>query len=90
MSNPPLTHSIGSAERAMRALLEHVLASKHLSFTQWTANTFRNYWPRGQVGLQSALVDNRVDYANSIKLFDGVHYLAFRTLKGVGSAQKSF
>jgi len=45
MSTPPLTRSIGSAERTMRALLEHVLANKHLSFTQWTALVFTSSGP---------------------------------------------
>jgi len=45
MSTPPLTRSVGSAERAMRALLEHMLASKHLSFAQWTALVFTSFAP---------------------------------------------
>jgi hypothetical protein len=40
MSTPPLTRSVGSAERAMRALLERELARENLSFAQWTALVF--------------------------------------------------
>ena len=40
MATPPLTRSIGSAERAMRALLERELARERLSFAQWTALVF--------------------------------------------------
>jgi len=45
MTTPPLSRSIGSAERAMSALLKRELASKHLSFVQWTALVFTNSAP---------------------------------------------
>ena len=45
MATPPLTRSIGSAERAMRSLLEHELARKQLSFAQWTALVFTSAAP---------------------------------------------
>lgn len=40
MQTPPLTRSIGMAERAMRALLEHKLANARLSFAEWTVLVF--------------------------------------------------
>lgn len=45
MPIPPLTRSIGSAERALRALLERELSSEHLSFAQWTALVFSSAAP---------------------------------------------
>lgn len=45
MSTPPLTRSIGSAERAMRALLERQLSSVSLSFAHWTALVFTDAAP---------------------------------------------
>lgn len=45
MTIPPLTRSIGSAERALRALLEHELARERLSFVQWTALVFTSTTP---------------------------------------------
>ncbi|MBI3562075.1 MAG: hypothetical protein HY080_10215 [Gammaproteobacteria bacterium] len=45
MPPPPLTRSIGSAERAMRALLEQMLQGAHLSFAEWTVLAFTNTSP---------------------------------------------
>jgi hypothetical protein len=45
MSIPPLTRSVGTAERAMRALLEREPARENLSFAQWTALVFTNAAP---------------------------------------------
>lgn len=45
MATSPLTRSIGSAERAMRALLERELAREQLSFAQWTALVFTSAAP---------------------------------------------
>lgn len=45
MPTPPLTRSIGSAERALRALLERELSREHLSFAQWTALVFSSASP---------------------------------------------
>jgi hypothetical protein len=40
MNKPPLTRSIGTTERALRALLERTLQSANLGFAQWTALVF--------------------------------------------------
>lgn len=45
MATPPLTRSIGSAERSMRALLDRELAHEGLSFSQWTALVFTSATP---------------------------------------------
>ena len=45
MPIPPLTQSIGSAERSMRALLERNLREADLSFSAWTALVFTNSSP---------------------------------------------
>lgn len=45
MATPPLTRSIGSAERSMRALLERELANEGLSFPQWTVLAFTSATP---------------------------------------------
>lgn len=45
MQTPPLTRSVGSAERSMRALLEQKLKSAHLSFAEWTALVFTSAAP---------------------------------------------
>lgn len=45
MQPPPLTQSIGSAERAMRALLEQALQKTDLSFPDWTVLVFTNATP---------------------------------------------
>lgn len=45
MQLPPLTRSIGSAERSMRALLEQKLQSANLSFAEWTALAFTSAAP---------------------------------------------
>ena len=45
MATPPLTRSIGAAERSMRALLERELAHEGLSFPQWTALVFTSAAP---------------------------------------------
>jgi hypothetical protein len=42
MQIPPLTQSVGSAERSMRALLERHLQDAGLSFAAWTALVFTN------------------------------------------------
>jgi len=46
MLNPPLTQSIGSAERSMRALLERTLHGAGLSFLAWTALVFTSTSPQ--------------------------------------------
>ncbi len=53
MALVPLTRSIGSAERAMRALLERELARERLSFAQWTALVL--------IGTEPAFVDRLVE-----------------------------
>lgn len=45
MATPSLTRSIGTAERAMRALLERELARERLSFAQWAALVFSDATP---------------------------------------------
>lgn len=45
MTTPPLTRSVGNAERAMRALLERELASEGLTFAHWTALVFAGGTP---------------------------------------------
>lgn len=45
MQIPPLTQSIGTAERSMRALLERNLQSAELSFPAWTVLVFTNASP---------------------------------------------
>ena len=45
MQIPPLTQSVGSAERSMRALLERHLQDAGLSFAAWTALVFTNASP---------------------------------------------
>lgn len=45
MQFPPLTRSVGSAERSMRALLEQRLQSANLSFTEWTVLVFTSTTP---------------------------------------------
>lgn len=45
MQIPPLTQSVGSAERAMRALLEQILREADLSFPAWTTLVFTNASP---------------------------------------------
>jgi hypothetical protein len=40
MKSPPLTRSVGSAERSMRALLERKLQGANLSFLEWTTLVF--------------------------------------------------
>lgn len=45
MQIPPLTQSIGTAERSMRALLERNLQSAELSFPAWTVLVFTNVSP---------------------------------------------
>ncbi len=45
MQIPPLTQSVGSAERSMRALLERYLQDAGLSFPAWTALVFTNASP---------------------------------------------
>ena len=42
MQIPPLTQSVGSAERSMRSLLERHLQDAGLSFPAWTALVFTN------------------------------------------------
>lgn len=45
MQIPPLTRSVGSAERSMRALLEQKLQSAKLSFAEWTVLAFTSATP---------------------------------------------
>jgi hypothetical protein len=45
MQIPPLTQSVGSAERSMRELLERHLHDAGLSFPAWTALVFTNAAP---------------------------------------------
>ena len=45
MQIPPLTQSVGSAERSMRALLERHLQDAGLSFPAWTVLVFTNTSP---------------------------------------------
>lgn len=45
MQIPPLTQSVGSAERSMRALLERHLHGAGLSFPAWTILVFANASP---------------------------------------------
>ena len=45
MATPPLTRSIGTAERSLRALLERELEHEGLSFPQWTALVFTSAAP---------------------------------------------
>ena len=45
MQTPPLTQSVGSAERSMRALLERHLQDARLSFPAWTVLVFTNASP---------------------------------------------
>ena len=45
MQIPPLTRSIGSAERSMRALLEQKILIANLSFTEWTVLAFTSASP---------------------------------------------
>jgi DNA-binding MarR family transcriptional regulator len=45
MQIPPLTQSVGSAERSMRALLEQKLQEAGLSFPAWTVLVFINASP---------------------------------------------
>lgn len=45
MQLPPLTRSVGSAERSMRALLEQKLQGANLSFAEWAALAFTNAAP---------------------------------------------
>jgi hypothetical protein len=45
MQIPPLTQSVGSAERSMRALLERHLQDAGLSFPAWTVLVFTNASP---------------------------------------------
>ena len=45
MQIPPLTQSVGSAERSMRALLERHLQDAGLSFPAWTILVFTNASP---------------------------------------------
>ena len=45
MQIPPLTQSVGSAERSMRALLERHLQGAGLSFPAWTILVFTNASP---------------------------------------------
>lgn len=45
MQTPPLTRSVGTAERAMRALLERQLEKENLSFGGWTALAFTSAGP---------------------------------------------
>ena len=45
MQIPPLTQSVGSAERSLRALLEHHLQNAGLSFPAWTTLVFTNASP---------------------------------------------
>lgn len=45
MQIPPLTQSVGSAERSMRALLERHLQGAGLSFPAWTVLVFTNASP---------------------------------------------
>ena len=45
MQLPPLTRSVGSAERSMRALLERKLQNVNLSFAEWTALAFTSAAP---------------------------------------------
>lgn len=45
MNTPPLTQSVGSAERAMRAILERHLQGAGLSFPAWTALVFTKVAP---------------------------------------------
>lgn len=42
MQPPPLTHSIGAAERALRALLDSRLGRHGLAFPDWTVCVFLN------------------------------------------------
>lgn len=45
MQIPPLTQSIGTAERSMRALLERNLQNAELSFPAWTVLVFTDASP---------------------------------------------
>lgn len=45
MQIPPLTQSVGSAERSMRAVLERHLQDAGLSFPAWTVLVFTNASP---------------------------------------------
>jgi hypothetical protein len=40
MQLPPITRSLGAAERSLRALLERELAKRSLRFAEWTALVF--------------------------------------------------
>ena len=51
MPLPPLTRSIGTAERSLRALLDRELSRAELSFAQWTVLVFTGSGglPLGQI-----------------------------------------
>jgi DNA-binding MarR family transcriptional regulator len=49
MQIPPLTRSVGLAERSMRALLEQKLARAKLSFSEWTVLAFTSAAPLNSV-----------------------------------------
>src|SRR5690625_5239844 len=45
MTIPPLSRTLGPAERALRALLDRELARERLSFPEWTALVFTRSSP---------------------------------------------
>ena len=45
MTTPPLSRTLGPAERALRALLDRELARERLSFPEWTALVFTRSSP---------------------------------------------
>jgi len=59
-SLPPLTRSIGQAERALRALLGEVLEPAGLSFPEWVALTSLGAGPMSRGELIRRLVAGRV------------------------------
>lgn len=72
MQTPPLNQSVGSSERAMRALLERQLREADLSFPEWTALVFTNASPLmtdqvSQRQIDGHVVSNAEDSLTAIK-----------------------
>lgn len=60
MPTPPLTRSIGTAERALRALLERELSREQVSFAQWTALVFTSAAPLSMAEVAQRQLAGRV------------------------------
>lgn len=74
MQLPPLTRSIGSAERSLRELLEQKLKSANLSFPEWTVLVFTNGSPMSSEQVVQREITGHV-VANISNAQDSINHL---------------